>query len=55
MEIEHTVLPIFAQGPMARVGTLEEIADAVSFLVSPRSSYITGANLRLDGGMWPGL
>ncbi|MGO8646699.1 SDR family oxidoreductase, partial [Rhizobium ruizarguesonis] len=36
-------------------GTLEEIADAICFLVSPRASYITGAKLRLDGGMWPGL
>jgi NAD(P)-dependent dehydrogenase (short-subunit alcohol dehydrogenase family) len=54
-EIEQTVLPMFAQVPMGRVGTLEEIADAICFLVSPRASYITGANLRLDGGMWPGL
>lgn len=54
-EIEQTVLPMFAQVPMGRVGTLDEIADAISFLVSPRASYITGANLRLDGGMWPGL
>lgn len=54
-EIEKVVLPMFAQVPMGRVGTLEEIADAIAFLVSPRASYITGANLRLDGGMWPGL
>lgn len=54
-EIEQTVLPMFAQVPMGRVGTLEEIADAISFLVSPRASYITGSNLRLDGGMWPGV
>jgi 3-oxoacyl-[acyl-carrier protein] reductase len=54
-EIEQVALPMFAQVPMGRVGTLEEIADAISFLVSPRASYITGANLRLDGGMWPGL
>lgn len=54
-EIEKIVLPMFAEVPMGRVGTLEEIADAVAFLVSPRASYITGANLRLDGGMWPGL
>ena len=54
-EIEQTVLPMFAQVPMGRVGTLDEIADAISFLVSPRASYITGANLRLDGGMWPGV
>jgi NAD(P)-dependent dehydrogenase (short-subunit alcohol dehydrogenase family) len=54
-EIEERVLPMFAQVPMKRVGTVEEIADAIAFLVSPRASYITGANLRLDGGMWPGL
>jgi 3-oxoacyl-[acyl-carrier protein] reductase len=54
-EIEQAALPMFARVPMGRVGTLEEIADAISFLVSPRASYITGANLRLDGGMWPGL
>lgn len=54
-EIERSVLPLFAAVPMGRVGTLEEIADAVAFLVSPRAGYITGANLRLDGGLWPGL
>ncbi|MQB42022.1 SDR family NAD(P)-dependent oxidoreductase [Rhizobium sp. ICMP 5592] len=51
--IEQAVLPMFAQVPVGRVGTLEEIADAVSFLVSPRAAYITGGNLRLDGGMLP--
>ncbi|AYG67237.1 MULTISPECIES: SDR family NAD(P)-dependent oxidoreductase [unclassified Rhizobium] len=51
--IEQAVLPTFAQVPAGRVGTLEEIADAVSFLVSPRAAYITGVNLRLDGGMLP--
>ncbi|MBB3458738.1 NAD(P)-dependent dehydrogenase (short-subunit alcohol dehydrogenase family) [Rhizobium sp. BK313] len=54
-EIERKVLPMFAQVPMGRVGTLEEIADAIAFLVSPRAGYITGANLRLDGGLWSGL
>jgi NAD(P)-dependent dehydrogenase (short-subunit alcohol dehydrogenase family) len=54
-EIEGKVLPLFAKVPMGRVGTLEEIADAVAFLVSPRAGYITGANVRLDGGLWPGL
>jgi 3-oxoacyl-[acyl-carrier protein] reductase len=54
-EIERRMLPIFAQVPMGRVGTLEEIADAICFLASPRAGYITGANLRLDGGMWPGV
>ncbi|XOK15324.1 SDR family NAD(P)-dependent oxidoreductase (plasmid) [Agrobacterium tumefaciens] len=54
-EVERVALPMFAQVPIGRVGTVEEIADAVAFLASPRASYITGANLRPDGGMWPGL
>lgn len=54
-EVEAAVLPLFAAVPLRRVGTLAEIADAVAFLVSPRAGYITGLNLRLDGGFWPGL
>lgn len=52
-EVEAEVLPLFASVPIGRVGSLEEIADAVVFLASPRASYITGSNLRLDGGMLP--
>jgi len=36
--------------PAARFATADEVATAVSFLASPRSSFITGATLRVDGG-----
>ncbi|MEI8258826.1 MAG: SDR family oxidoreductase [Deltaproteobacteria bacterium] len=37
--------------PLGRYGTIDEIADAVLFLVSPAGSYITGSTLLIDGGM----
>ncbi|MFJ5551376.1 3-oxoacyl-[acyl-carrier-protein] reductase [Streptomyces sp. NPDC093225] len=37
--------------PVGRLGTAQEVADAVAFLASPRSSYITGHVLHVDGGI----
>ncbi|MBB4273608.1 SDR family oxidoreductase [Rhizobium mongolense] len=37
--------------PIGRYGKPEEFADAVAFLASDRAGYITGASLRIDGGM----
>ena len=36
--------------PLGRTGTAEEIADAVSFLLSDKAAYITGQTLNVDGG-----
>lgn len=36
--------------PAGRFGAAEDMANAVAFLASPRSSYITGAHLVVDGG-----
>lgn len=37
--------------PMGRYGTPEEVAELIAFLASDRSSYITGQNIRIDGGL----
>jgi len=37
--------------PMQRYGTSEEIAATICFLASPGAAYITGQNLRVDGGI----
>ena len=38
--------------PLGRWGRVDEIGDAVSFLVSPHAAYITGDVLTVDGGQW---
>ena len=41
--------------PMRRYGTVEEIAATVAFLLSEGAGYITGQNLRVDGGLMRGV
>jgi 3-oxoacyl-[acyl-carrier protein] reductase len=38
--------------PLGRLGTPEDIADAVAFLASARAGYITGTTLHVNGGMY---
>ena len=40
-----------AAAPLGRIGTRDEVADAVLFLASPGARFITGANLVVDGGV----
>jgi NAD(P)-dependent dehydrogenase (short-subunit alcohol dehydrogenase family) len=44
----------YAQVPMGRYGSPEEIADAALFLAGPESSYVTGHVLHVDGGFLAG-
>jgi len=37
--------------PMRRIGSAAEVSNAVLWLLSERSSYVTGTNLSVDGGM----
>jgi NAD(P)-dependent dehydrogenase (short-subunit alcohol dehydrogenase family) len=41
---------IDTQSPMGRMGTVDEVAYCVLFLASDEASYITGAELIVDGG-----
>ena len=43
---------ILKQIPLGRMGDVEDIANAVSFLASKEASYITGTILHVNGGMY---
>ncbi len=43
---------LLARIPLGRMGTPDEIAQAVAFLASPAAGYVTGATLHVNGGMY---
>jgi NAD(P)-dependent dehydrogenase (short-subunit alcohol dehydrogenase family) len=49
---EAALNQVKAMTPMGRLGTPEEIADAVMFLAGTRAGYVTGQVLPVNGGMY---
>lgn len=58
-QIEHGNPALFkealALNPMGRMGTPQEMANAVVFLASPAASFVTGTNLVVDGALTKGV
>ena len=50
-QIKEYVESVTDKIPLGRTGTLDEVAKVVSFLASEESSYVTGIELSVDGGM----
>jgi NAD(P)-dependent dehydrogenase (short-subunit alcohol dehydrogenase family) len=48
---EDRLRQLMSHVPMARMGTPDEVAAAVTFLLSAQASYITGAVLDVSGGL----
>jgi 3-oxoacyl-[acyl-carrier protein] reductase len=54
MSVEDYAARQDKQIPAGRLGTPEEFGAACAFLSSAQAGYITGQNLRIDGGLYPG-
>lgn len=50
-DIEPAVTADYAPNPVGRLGRPDDIASAITFLASPLADYITGVELRVDGGI----
>ena len=53
--VEETVAEWGKMHPVGRVARAEEVAEVIAFLASPRASFVTGGDYRVDGGMLAAL
>jgi 3-oxoacyl-[acyl-carrier protein] reductase len=53
--VEKALADQAKNNPMQRLGKPDEFAAMVAFLCSDRSSFITGANIEVDGGAYAGI
>jgi NAD(P)-dependent dehydrogenase (short-subunit alcohol dehydrogenase family) len=50
-DMEETLKGFGAGHPIGRVGTVDEVAELIAYLASPRSSFSTGSDYAVDGGL----
>jgi NAD(P)-dependent dehydrogenase (short-subunit alcohol dehydrogenase family) len=48
---DETIRTWGSSHPMGRVARADEVADLIVYLAGPRSSFITGASVPVDGGL----
>ena len=53
--VEETLKDWGRMHPLGRVARAEEVAEVIAFLASPRSSFVTGGDYKVDGGMLAAL
>jgi 3-oxoacyl-[acyl-carrier protein] reductase len=55
LTVEEAIRIFPEQAGITRFGKPEEIADLMSYLVSPAAKWMTGASVRMDGGEIKGI
>jgi NAD(P)-dependent dehydrogenase (short-subunit alcohol dehydrogenase family) len=51
MKVSEQMVAMIGQVPLGRLGDADEIAKVAEFLCSPAASYVTGCDIKVDGGI----